>query len=181
LSRPHEVLGVPPGATAKQVRKAYKRLARQFHPDRNPAAGATARFVAVKAACDEMLRRIEAGLPPDPATGPAPPGASARSARTPRSATPRSSTSRPPPAATVRPSTGARPEPMSWEEEDLRLALSDLWRPATYLMGALVLAVAFWMFVTTMERAAGALAPGGYRPPAVSSPDEAEAEPDLAP
>jgi hypothetical protein len=31
--RPHEVLGVPPTATADEVRAAYRRLVRQYHPD----------------------------------------------------------------------------------------------------------------------------------------------------
>lgn len=31
---PYEVLRVPPGATAAQVREAYVQLAKQFHPDR---------------------------------------------------------------------------------------------------------------------------------------------------
>lgn len=64
---PHEILGVSPRASSKQVRKAYKKLARRYHPDHNDAPDATARFMAIKAAHDEMLRRIASGyIPPEP-------------------------------------------------------------------------------------------------------------------
>lgn len=32
---PYIILGLPPGATGKQIKKAYRRLAMKFHPDRN--------------------------------------------------------------------------------------------------------------------------------------------------
>ena len=34
---PYEVLGVPPSATAEEIRAAYRRLTLAYHPDRNPA------------------------------------------------------------------------------------------------------------------------------------------------
>jgi curved DNA-binding protein CbpA len=32
---PYEILGIPSTATASQVKLAYRRLARQYHPDLN--------------------------------------------------------------------------------------------------------------------------------------------------
>lgn len=69
---PARVLGVPAGASADQVRRAYKRLARRYHPDRNPDPAAAARFSAIKQAHDALLARIAARdrPPPPPARRP---------------------------------------------------------------------------------------------------------------
>lgn len=50
---PYEVLGVKRDASADDIRKAYRKLAKEFHPDLNPGKpAAEARFKAVTAAHD---------------------------------------------------------------------------------------------------------------------------------
>ncbi len=50
---PYEVLGVPKGADIKEVKKAYRKLARQLHPDLHPGdAKAESRFKEVAASYD---------------------------------------------------------------------------------------------------------------------------------
>lgn len=40
----HKVLGVPKGAGESEIKKAYRRLALIYHPDRNRSPGAEAKF-----------------------------------------------------------------------------------------------------------------------------------------
>ena len=46
----YEVLGVPRDADQDQIRKAYRRLARQYHPDVNKTSEAGDRFKIVNEA-----------------------------------------------------------------------------------------------------------------------------------
>ena len=49
------MLGVPETATAKDITKAYRKLARELHPDKNPGnAAAEERFKEVSAAYDVL-------------------------------------------------------------------------------------------------------------------------------
>ncbi len=51
----YETLGVPRTATEKDIRNAYRKLARQYHPDVNPNdKGAEARFKEINAANDVL-------------------------------------------------------------------------------------------------------------------------------
>ncbi len=50
----YEVLGVDRGASADAIRKAYRGLAREFHPDVNKSADASTRFAEVQEAYDVL-------------------------------------------------------------------------------------------------------------------------------
>ena len=61
----YEVLGVQKGATKEQIKDAYRKLALQFHPDRNKAPEAEARFKEISEAYavlsdDEKRRQYDA-------------------------------------------------------------------------------------------------------------------------
>ena len=46
----YEVLGVPRGATKEEIKAAYRKLALQYHPDRNKSPGAEERFKEISEA-----------------------------------------------------------------------------------------------------------------------------------
>jgi molecular chaperone DnaJ len=50
----YEILGVSRGASLEEIKKAYRRLALQYHPDRNPAADATEKFKEASEAFDVL-------------------------------------------------------------------------------------------------------------------------------
>src|SRR5579862_5506742 len=53
VQTPYEVLGLKPDASQDDIRKAYRKLAKEFHPDLNPGKpAAEARFKAVTGAND---------------------------------------------------------------------------------------------------------------------------------
>ena len=53
----YEVLGVPRDATADQIKKAYRKLAMQYHPDRNPGdKSAEEKFKEVTAAYEILSK-----------------------------------------------------------------------------------------------------------------------------
>jgi molecular chaperone DnaJ len=56
------ILGVPRDATADDIKRAYRKLARQYHPDVNPDPGAQERFKEINAAyevlSDDQKRQI---------------------------------------------------------------------------------------------------------------------------
>lgn len=67
MSSPYEVLGVSPTASADEIQKAYRKLAKTLHPDLNPGdRTAEDKFKAVAGAYDllrdpEKRRRFDAG------------------------------------------------------------------------------------------------------------------------
>jgi molecular chaperone DnaJ len=54
---PHAILGVVPEAGIAELKRAYRRLAMQWHPDRNTHPEATERFKQIRAAYDALLNR----------------------------------------------------------------------------------------------------------------------------
>jgi len=78
----YAVLGVPAGATEKDLSRAFKKLAKQYHPDANPGnAAAEERFKEISAAYDilgdatkraeydEVRQMVASGVGPDGAGG----------------------------------------------------------------------------------------------------------------
>jgi DnaJ domain len=53
--RYYAILGVPSDATPGTIKKAYRRLAKELHPDKNPSTDAKARFQAVNAAYEVLI------------------------------------------------------------------------------------------------------------------------------
>lgn len=54
----YEILGVKPDANETDIKSAYRKLARKYHPDRNQDAGAEDRFKSINEA-NEVLRDAE--------------------------------------------------------------------------------------------------------------------------
>lgn len=60
---PYSVLGVSPNATDEEIKKAYRRLSRKYHPDANinnpDKAAAEEKFKEVQAAYDQIVKAKE--------------------------------------------------------------------------------------------------------------------------
>jgi hypothetical protein len=51
----YSILGLPQGASKDAIKKAYRRLAMQYHPDKNPAPDARQKFIEITRAYDSLL------------------------------------------------------------------------------------------------------------------------------
>ena len=58
----YEVLGVPRTATADEIKRAHRKLAKEFHPDQNKSAGAPERFREVQEAYEVLSDEKKRGL-----------------------------------------------------------------------------------------------------------------------
>jgi len=53
----YEILGLPEGASSEEIKKAYKKMALNYHPDQNPGdKEAARRFIEVKEAYEALIQ-----------------------------------------------------------------------------------------------------------------------------
>lgn len=67
---PYAVLGLAPGASDDEVKAAYKRLAKKYHPDLNPTPEAEERMKEINAAYDQIINHRAEGFGAQDAQGP---------------------------------------------------------------------------------------------------------------
>ena len=60
MDDPYKVLGVSPNATDDEIKQAYRRLAKQYHPDRNPGDAAAAKKMQQINAAYEQIKDPDA-------------------------------------------------------------------------------------------------------------------------
>jgi molecular chaperone DnaJ len=59
INDPYKILGVSPNATDEEIKQAYRRLAKQYHPDRNPGDAEAARKMQQVNAAYEQIKNPE--------------------------------------------------------------------------------------------------------------------------
>ena len=63
IDDPYKVLGVSPDASDEEIKRAYRRLAKQYHPDRNPGDQEAARKMQQVNAAYEQIKNPEKANP----------------------------------------------------------------------------------------------------------------------
>ena len=63
IDDPYKVLGVSPDASDEEIKRAYRRLAKQYHPDRNPGDAAAAKKMQQINAAYEQIKNPEKAQP----------------------------------------------------------------------------------------------------------------------
>ena len=61
MEDPYKILGVSPDASDEEVKKAYRQLAKKYHPDVNKEAGAEERFKKIQNAYDTIMNMRKNG------------------------------------------------------------------------------------------------------------------------
>lgn len=56
----YKILGLPPGADQVAIRKAFRKLAMRYHPDKNPSASAQVKFIAITEAYEILTGKKSA-------------------------------------------------------------------------------------------------------------------------
>ena len=63
IDDPYKVLGVSPDASDEEIKRAYRRLAKQYHPDRNPGDAHAAQMMQKINAAYEQIKNPEKAAP----------------------------------------------------------------------------------------------------------------------
>lgn len=57
MDRYYHILHINPGASEKEIKTAYRQLARKYHPDRNPAGDAQEKFIEITEAYEILMNK----------------------------------------------------------------------------------------------------------------------------
>ncbi|MFL5730585.1 MAG: DnaJ domain-containing protein [Cytophagaceae bacterium] len=55
MSDYYSILGIPKGSKIEDIKKAYRRKAKEFHPDKNKSAGAQEKFIEITEAYEVLV------------------------------------------------------------------------------------------------------------------------------